>query len=193
MFSQHVPRKLKPLDWIFRILALIAAAGVFYLGVRLILLLGDQMSVRQKREVQEMSEKRMDFENKLGMVVHQAGFEKKGAGGSPLFVPALVIELSNSSDRAFESIEAYVDFSMQGQVICRGRGAVRSIGPDEVRGLVLKCVDATAFGAMAYGIKSHQLGEEVGYRLHLRFEGVDFAVRTGVLDSSPWKTEGKAP
>lgn len=191
MFPEHASRKTGPLEWLLRTAVLLLAAGIFYAGIRVILFMGSQVSTEQKIALRELERKRAALEESLDVVVCQAGFEKKTPGGEALFVPALVVELYNRSERSFESIEAFVEFFLKGQSLCGGRAAVRSIGPGETYGLVLKCVDITTFGSMIHGIKRHQLEDEVTFQCRFRSGGVDFGERSGRLDASPWTGKGK--
>jgi hypothetical protein len=85
-----------------------------------------------------------------------------------IYIPALIVNISNSTENEFENLFVIVEFSTQNKLLCRGHSIFKKFKPGENRKILLKCMDFIVLGTLVQGMTLSQTMREIQYEVLLR-------------------------
>lgn len=164
-----------------RVFIFVSVVIILILGVFLLLYLGQLPSPEQKRRLQEHAEKEKYFCESIQTLVLDAGYQKRTIGYRELYVPVIILEISNISQKTVQDIIISSDFRNDRQTICAGTGMIFKITPGDRRTLVLRCSESMFLGTLIKGVSFSQARKDLRYKIRISSEGLYFYSTEGML------------
>jgi hypothetical protein len=164
-----------------RVFIFVSVVIILILSVFLLLYLGQLPSPEQKRRLQEQAEKERGLRESVQTLVLDAGYQKRTIGYRELYVPVIILELSNVSMNTVQDIIVRSDFRNGKQIICAGTGRIFKINPGDRRTLVLRCSESMFLGTLIKGVNFSQARKDLRYKIRISSEGIYFYSTEGML------------
>jgi hypothetical protein len=164
-----------------RVFIFVSVVIILILGVFLLLYLGQLPSPEQKRKLQELAEKEKALMESIQTLVLDAGYQKRTIGYRELYVPVIILEISNVSLNTVQDIFVSSDFRNKRQTICTGTGMFFKLNPGDRRALILRCSESMFLGTLIKGLNLSQARKDLGYKIRISSEGIYFYSTEGML------------
>ena len=181
MLEDYGSQKTGLTEKIRRVLIFVSVIIIMILGVFLLFYLWQLPSAEQKRALQEIEEKRTFFKEGIQVLVMDAGYKKRIIGYRDLYVPALILEISNVSQETFQDLILSSDFRDDEQTICTGTGMIFKLKPGERRPLLINCSESMFLGTLVKGVDFFQARSDLSYRILVSSQGINFYLSAGVI------------
>ncbi len=173
MFKDIGTNKTDPRDRAAKVFSLVISCIVFALITYVVLLMANVVPTDESREYERRMRRGQEVLEILGPEVVEAGFIRKATSAKrDIYMPQLVLQLANTSDRRFDQIVLECRFSRGDQSICGGRAFANDLKPGEVRRVTLKCVESGFTGAVIYGVSLEDARQGLEYEIILRTEKI---------------------
>ena len=183
MFKDIGRTKIHPKDRMVRLFSLVTSSIVFALIIYVVLLLANIIPTKEKHEYERRLQRSQELLEILDISVTQAGFIKKAtSAGRDIYMPQMVIQITNTSEDTFEQIVLESYFTRAKQRICGGRSYANQLRPQESRQVILKCVESSLTGAIIFGIGLEDAKNGLDYDLTLAAEQIRVTALTGSLE-----------
>ncbi len=183
LFKDIGQHKVHPKDRAVRIFSLFTSSIVFALIIYVVLLLANIIPTKEKHEYERRLQRSRELLEILDISLTQAGFVKKAtSAGRDIYMPQLVIRITNTSQSTFDQIVLESYFTREKQRICGGRSYANQLRPQESRLVTLKCVESTFTGAIIFGIGLQDAKNGLDYNLTLKTEQIQVTALEGSLE-----------
>jgi hypothetical protein len=183
MFKDFGHRKIDPKDRAVRVFSLVVSGIVLVLIIYVVLLLANLIPTSESREYESRIRRGQEILEILEPFVVEAGFVKKPtSAGHDIYMPQMIIQLSNGSEKHFSQITLECRFRKGDQEICGGRSYANDLEPGETRRVTIKCVESMFTGAVIYGVGLEDAKKGLEYRLKLITEKTNVSALSGRLE-----------
>jgi len=185
MFKDIGNHRVEPRDRAAKLFTLFTSCIVFALIIYVVLLLANIIPTDESREYERRLQRGQEILEILGPEVVESGFIQKATSAKrDIFMPQLVLQLVNSSEKRFDQIILECRFSKGDQSICGGRAYANDLKPGELRRVTLKCVESVFTGAVIYGVSQEDAKQGLEYEIILRTENISVIA---LSDTLPFK------
>jgi hypothetical protein len=159
-----------------RALLFLLATSLFVLGLGILAFLFNTHTGREKNALARIEQEEKRLAATFDVVVLQSGYRKKESGRRDIYVPSLLVRVTNISEGRAGAASVRVDFVRRGRTFCRAYGLVPELKAGENSELWLKCIDFVGFGSVAWGLSLAETTETMEYRISLECQQVGVTV-----------------
>jgi len=175
MFKQYSERKKKSAWRPLKIL-------LFLIPVGIIIYMYHLDSQKIKKAYQKIELEQQEFLENFDVYVIESGYLKKRSGVQEIYVPSLVVRVTNLSEKEYSNLVFYANFRREGQSLCRGSATLFRLRSMESKDVYLRCVDSAVFGSVVSGISLMDAFGKVQYHVTLSHDRKRLTVVEGKLD-----------
>lgn len=149
-------------------LIFIAAALLFVLGLGIFGVVSSTLTSKEKKALEKIRLEEKKLSQSFDVVVVQSGFRLRSTGQRDIYIPSLLVRVTNISALTSNEANLTVEFLKKRRTFCRARGAVQGLKPREYCEMWLKCIDFVGFGSVAWGLSLAETTEGLDYVVFLR-------------------------
>jgi hypothetical protein len=159
-----------------RALSFLLAVFLFALGIALIVILFSIPNARQKRAMEKMQRDESQLAGTFDVVVMQSGYRMRKSDGRDIYIPALLVQVTNISAGPSKATVIRTEFLRNGKVFCAASGQIPELAAGGSSEIWLKCIDFVVFGSIARGLSLPETTETMEYRISLESQNVSVIV-----------------
>ena len=179
MYTEYTERKTSFLEKIKKLFLVILSISIFIVGIIIIVHMMNILPGKQKKAYDELAKKEEELLKRIDLSIIEAGYLKRSAGIQDVYVPALVVQTTNTSEQACEQLMLTAYFERERKNICKDSIAITNLKPGETREILLKCLESLAFGTVFKGLSLIQTSKELQYDIWIDSEGASIEIVEG--------------
>lgn len=167
---------LKKIGWF--LLAFLAIGGV----LSILIIMMNTPSQRVRNAHQKTMERKRNLREKIDTYIEDSGYIRKKVGRKEIYIPALLIQVTNESEEEIERMVLQASFKREDKDICRGTSLVLNLKSQQTRRVNLRCIHFVGFSTMVQGLSLAQTTEKIYYELNINHKGVNIEPEEGELE-----------
>ena len=138
---------------------------IFLIPVALIVYMFHLESREMHRTIEKIEQERLEFLQRFDIVVSRSGYLKKKHGLQEIYVPSVVILVTNCSEQECYKIHFVASFLKDDKIFCRGAVSLKLLHPWETKEIFLRCIDSAVFGSVVSGLNLMETTSEISYTI----------------------------
>jgi hypothetical protein len=174
-------QKNRPAERITRYLLVVPAILVFALALFLFGLLSNLHTGKEKRDLQQITEKTQQLLDSIRVVIAESGYIVRNIGSRELYVPVVQTLIANDSSSMVEDLELTSFFESEKSFYCQGYSRIFRLRPGEITEASLKCIELTGFGTVVNGVSLAQTARPMHYDVRVRLKDAYAYIQKGTL------------
>jgi len=162
----------------------ILAALLFFVVISLLAVLSNIPTGKEKRALAEIRDAQNRLIRDYGIISVQSGYQRKVGGNGDVYVPLILVRVSNLSDATSRPVEIRAEFLRKERDFCEARGTVPELQPGEIWDMWLKCIEFVGFGSVAWGLPLAETTESMNFNVYLDSDRVSVLLIKDKLKST---------
>jgi len=139
-------------------------------------------SQKIKNTYKKIELEQQKFLENFDVYVYESGYMKKQSGVQEIYIPSLIVRVTNLSEEVFNNLVFYANFNREEQIFCRGSATLRQLKSMETKDVYLRCVNSAIFGSIVTGLSLMDTFSKVQYFVSLFHDNQRVTVAEGILD-----------
>ena len=193
MYTEYTERKTSFWERIKKLFLVLLSISIFTVGIIIIVHMMHILPGKQKKAYEELAKKEEEFLKRIDLSIIEAGYLKRSAGIQDVYVPALVVQIANTSEEESEQFMLTAYLKRERKTICKGSIAMNNLGAGETREVILKCLELLVFGTVFKGLSLIQTSKELQYDIWIDSEGVSIKIVEGRIKFNILSTPFRYP
>jgi hypothetical protein len=166
-----------------RALIFLSAASLFVIGIGLLGVLNGIPNAREKRALAKIQAEEEALSRSFDVLVIRSGFQKRSTGARDIYIPSLLVMVTNSSPLVSKQALVKADFLKNGRTFCMAQGLVPELRAGASCEIWLKCIELMAFGSVARGVSLAETTDGMDFIISLEARRVSVVVAKNKLSA----------
>jgi hypothetical protein len=155
---------------------------VFLIPVGIILYMFHLDSREMRQYLDKVEKEKETLLQSFDVYVFQSGYQKKRAGFQEIYIPTLVVRVTNLTDREFNNLRFDAYFQRDGRTFCRGAASLFRLKPLETKDVYLRCMDSVVFGTVISGLRLMETTDDIRYKVSIYHEKKHVTAAEGSIE-----------
>lgn len=166
-----------------RALFFLSAVSLFVIGLGILGVLNSIPNAREKRALAKIHADEEALSRSFEVLVVRSGFQRRSTGARDIYVPSLLVLVTNSSPVASKQALVKAEFRKNGRTFCVAQGLVPGLEAGKSCEIWLKCIELMAFGSVAWGLSLAETTEGMDCIISMEARRVSVVVAKNKLNA----------
>ena len=179
MYTEYTEKKTSFWERMKKLFLVILSISILIAGMIIIVHMMNVFPGKQKKAYDELAKKEEELLKRIDLSIIEAGYLKRSAVIRDVYVPALIVQTTNTSEEACEQLMLTAYFERERKTICKDSISINNLKPGETREVLLQCLEPLVFGTVFKGLSLIQTSKELQYDIWIDSEGVSIEIVEG--------------